>query len=422
MRETSGDEVDNVTGYILENGDDVGFTRFFWKGCEPLPRDLENYSKFASITKGFARGIEPKRMDMGVGLGSAHSWARQDAMPKLGHYLKAFLELGLPTEGRLWLTLECTHGYANPIGQFVQVPTKIESWRDVQGVLTQITPLGEGTTKFSREYLFGFFVGMIIGDAHKPKQGRGHRHVSITLSKKYDTNVAIGDFSSFSAHQFGLRMERRPDLPKPEDKPHGFYVWTSQSSPLIDWIFNVVLGLNDDQHTTYDAVRMDWALEAPIDFRLGLLHGIAESDGSVNVASQEVEFWVIPDWDFMIKLLATFGLRGFRNREAVTLSKSQAINSFRVPVFSPHLRTARYQSHELMATTPTLERRDRLPEDVRADIMRLAKEGMSVPRIVVEIARTKKLLVSFEAAQRWAKKSGAYAPKSSNERRKKDPE
>jgi hypothetical protein len=343
-------------------------------------------------------------------------------MPKLGHYLKAFLKHGLPIKGKVWLTLECTHGYANPIGQFIQVPTKVGSWRDVEDLLTQITPLVDVTSKFSREYLFGFFLGMLIGDAHKPKQGRGHRHVNITLSKKYSTNVAIGDFTTYCAHQFGLRMERRPDLPKPENKPHGFYVWTSQSSPLIDWMFNVLLGLNDGQHTTYDEVHLDWALEAPLDFRLGLLHGIAESDGSVSVAGQTVEFWIIPDWDFMIKFLASFGLKGFRNREAVSLSRSQAIDSFLVPTFSPHLRTVRYQSHELMATTRTLEKKERLPQDVRAEIMRLATEGTSIPRIVVEIARTKKLLVSFEAAQRWAKKSGAYEPKGSDKKRDEDDE
>lgn len=316
--------------------------------------------------------------------------------------------------------MECTHGYANPIGQFLQVPRKIESWKDVEQVLLQIEPIELPTSIFSRAYTFGFFVGMIIGDAHKPKQGRGHRHVNITLSKKYDTNLAIGEFSTFCAKQLGLRMERRPDLPRPDDKPFGFFQWASQSSPLLDWIFNVILGLNDGQHTTYDAVRMEWALEAPLDFRVGLLQGIAESDGSVAVASQTVEFWVIPDWDFMIRLLATFGLRGFRNREAVSLVKSQAIESFRVPVFAPHLKTARYNLLELMATTPKLDKKQRLPEDVRSEIMRLASDGMSIPKIGIEIAKTKRLLVSFEAIQRWAKKTGKYHPKSKHDSSEED--
>jgi hypothetical protein len=68
-----------------------------------------------------------------------------------------------------------------------------------------------------------------------------------------------------------------------------------------------------------------------------------------------------------------------------------------------------------MATTPRLQKKDRLPSDIRSEIMRLAEQGMSVPRIVVEIARLKKLLVSFEAAQRWAMKTGKYHPRSRQE-------
>ncbi|HVC27038.1 MAG TPA: hypothetical protein VND40_02650 [Nitrososphaerales archaeon] len=93
----------------------------------------------------------------------------------------------------------------------------------------------------------------------------------------------------------------------------------------------------------------------------------------------------------------------------------RAVESFRVPVFSQHLRTARYGLLELMATTPRLRKKDRLSPDIRSDIMRLAEEGMSVPRIVVEIARLKRLLVSFEAAQRWARKTGKYQAKSLDE-------
>jgi len=245
---------------------------------------------------------------------------------------------------------------------------------------------------------------MIIGDAHKPKQGRGHRHIDLVLSKKYETNVKIGEFTSYCANQFGLRMERHNDKPKPKNKPHGFFEWSSQSSPLIDWIFNVGIGLRDGEHTTYDPIHLDWAFDSPVDFRVGLIHGIAESDGSVSIASQTVEFWVIPDWDFMIRLLASFGLRAFRNREAVSLVKSQAIDSFKVPVFAPHLQTVRYQRLQVMATTRKLQKNDRLSKDLRSEITRLATEGNSVPKIVELVAKTRGVLVSFEAAQRWAMK------------------
>jgi hypothetical protein len=64
-----------------------------------------------------------------------------------------------------------------------------------------------------------------------------------------------------------------------------------------------------------------------------------------------------------------------------------------------------------MATTRRLEKKDRLPLEVRSQITHLAAEGFSIPKIVEEIAKSRNLFVSFEAAQRWAKKSGRYKPR-----------
>ena len=58
-------------------------------------------------------------------------------------------------------------------------------------------------------------------------------------------------------------MHRIEDFPRPKNKPHGFYTWVSQASPLIDWLFNVALGLKDGELTTYDPIRADWMLLAP---------------------------------------------------------------------------------------------------------------------------------------------------------------
>jgi len=273
---------------------------------------------------------------------------------------------------------------------------------------TSTTPRTQG---FDSRYLFGFLLGMIIGDAAKSKQGRGHRHIGLVLSKKYDTNLRLGDFTCECAQHFGLRMSRKKDQAQREGKPNEFYEWASQSSPFIDWIYHIALGLAEGELTTYDPIHLDWAIDSPVEFRTGLIQGIAESDGSVSIASQAVEFWIIPNWDFLIRLLATFGLHGFRNREAVSLSKNQAIESFKVPVFSEHLQTVRYQRLKRMATTRRLTKQERLPHEARETVKRLAVEGFSIPSIVEKFAISHGLLISFEAAQRWARNgtSGASA-------------
>jgi hypothetical protein len=199
-------------------------------------------------------------------------------------------------------------------------------------------------------------------------------------------------------------MHRIQDHPRRNNKPNGFYDWVSQASPLIDWIYNVALGLKDDELTTYDSVRADWMLEAPREFRLGLIQGIAESDGSVSIASQTIEFWVEPHRDLLKRILAMEGLRAFNNRQALSITKTQAIASFRVPIFNPSLKTARYKRHEVMVSARRLEKKERIPENLRNKIMSLSQQGFSVPSIIEKLAETEKVLVSFEAGQRWAKK------------------
>jgi hypothetical protein len=407
-----------LRAYVLNHGDNLDFTRHFWKWCEPSEKDVVQYSKFCSTLWFVNQGCNNREVSEQVeaSMSTVNTWRNASQLPKLAHYLKSYLQLGAPIEGCRWLTMECSHGYAVPIGKFLSVPCEVKSWQEVAFVLTQLPSLDERCKGYPREYLFGFLVGILMGDAAKTKSkmGSAHRHIGLVLSQKYETNILIGEFAALCARSIGLRMHRTEDLLKTANKPNGFFEWVSQASPLIDWLYNVALGLRDDELTTYNPVRADWMLLAPRDFRIGLIQGIAESDGSVNVASQIVEFWVDPHRDLLRRVLAMEGLRAFNNRQALSLSKTQAINSFAVPIFNPYLKTVRYKRHEMMATARRLGREDRLPEDLREEIMKLRSQGFSVPEIIGKIVETRKVLVSFEAAQRWARKATSVESSAQN--------
>jgi hypothetical protein len=109
-------------------------------------------------------------------------------MPKLGHFLTAYLTLGTPRDHCVWLNTECSHGHAIPIGKFIEVPNKIVSWKEIANLLKQVDPLPGIGKEFDQRYLFGFLMGMIIGDSSKSGQGKAHRHLGLSLSKKYATN------------------------------------------------------------------------------------------------------------------------------------------------------------------------------------------------------------------------------------------
>ncbi len=405
MEEPLDEWNDKLVEHALKYGDDLGFTKYFWKECDQRPADLAQFQRFTlSLQKAYeGESSEAIAEHTGVPTPTVDSWILLDKMPKLAHYLKRYLLLGEPGGGLVWLSVDIgTHGI--PMGSFLRVPLEVDSWNEVWKVISQPESVDLSQSEMNREYHFGFLLGMIVGDTAKSKPAIGHRHLALTLSQKYETNLKLGEFTSSCARSLGLRMHRIKDIPQPRWKPHGFFAWVSQASPLIDWIYNVGLGLRDDQVTTYDSIKAEWVFNSPREFRVGLVQGLAESDGSPNVASQSVEFWIGPNWDWMIRLLATFGLRAFRSRQAVALSKSQAIKSFEVPIFSNQIRTMRFQRHELLATTHRLSRTDRLSETLRTEIMNLALQGLSASKIVEDIAKRRGVLISFEAAQRWANK------------------
>lgn len=354
-------EIQKVKEHIATHGGNIDFTRSFWKNCEPLDRDLAQYRELAesfNSTRSSKTDVINRRIEM---------WLKQGKAPKLGQFLRAYLRLETPKEGWVWLNTKHSHGYGLPIGQFIQVPITIASWDEVAVVLSQLRPVGKFREDIERNYAFGFLLGMLIGDSNKWKSGNWHRHITLTLSKRYDTNLALGEFTSAIARGLGLTMNRGSDLP-PGDKPHGFYVWVSESSPFVDWLFNVCLGLVDGQLTTYDEIHADWALAGPTEFRLGLLHGLAESDGSVSLSSKTIELWIGPSWSFGKRLLSTFGLHSFQSREAISMTKDNARKAARLPIFSPHIKTVRYQKAEVLGSAKVFGKLDRYPASLRERI------------------------------------------------------
>ncbi len=173
--------------HVVKNGPDLGFTSYFWRGCEPLPRDIRDYGMFVQVITLSMQGLQPGAIaaQTGVSEVSIRNWNKLLAVPKLVHFLKTFIRMGPSTPNKVWLTFEHSQGRARPIGQFAQVPKVVRSWNQVQSVIDQIRSLPLSLhSEFSMVYRFGFLLGVMIGDANKPKQGRGHRHLDLVMSKK----------------------------------------------------------------------------------------------------------------------------------------------------------------------------------------------------------------------------------------------
>lgn len=65
----SGEEwKDRLRAYVVDHGDSLEFTRYFWKGCEPLAQDVIQYIKFARTLNLIQNGVNASQAAAKLGI------------------------------------------------------------------------------------------------------------------------------------------------------------------------------------------------------------------------------------------------------------------------------------------------------------------------------------------------------------------
>ena len=247
---------------------------------------------------------------------------------------------------------------------WIHAPTTIRNYQDILAVLDQTRPLDQTYSRAEsfgiprdavdkmRPYLLAYLLGMIVGDSGKQggKQVRfASMRLDLHLSKKHETNHRLGDFVCLCANSLGIPMEKMRDKPptgatRRSKNPTAAYRWTSESSPLLAWMFSVCLGLDWDQLTSYDQVKMEWILDSPAEFRKGFVQGLADSDGTVRPYT--VEIASVPNSEFVAKLLRGLGLgsaHSIKEDDMLMRVSLKSADAASLPIFNEFVRSYRYQ-------------------------------------------------------------------------------
>lgn len=302
--------------------------------------------------------------EMKTSRSTIEKWLRGKSQPLLARILT---EAGhpKPSPGMRWLSINSTRG-GRLVGPWILVPDEIKRWSDLLFVLNQLSPNLNGPLSFAqfdisqkdliakKPLLFAYFLGVLIGDAGKcgvQRKNRISRRVQLSLSQHYPSNFRFGQFVAMCACALGLRMSRIRDTPPGKMNVYPFYRWSSQSSALVSWIFNVVLGLKDGELTTYDAVKMNWILDAPVEIKTCFIQGLADSDGYLDLSSLRAGIVTQPNTLLVKRILCRLGISGVvyslsakkevgLNLEAVLISLADAE---KLPLFNPLVNGYRRQ-------------------------------------------------------------------------------
>jgi hypothetical protein len=200
---------------------------------------------------------------------------------------------------------------------FIQVPAKVRDYGDILNVLEQLKKvesdemreLGKKFGYIDKEFAFGYIIGLMISDSDKDSCKTISTRLRLGLSRKTILNLNIGEAFCYCLDMLGISAKRFKDGKTSRKLPNGRFIWKSQYSPLISWLKEVCLGLNQKETTTYTPIKCDWVLKAPVNFRTAVLNGIYDGDGCAYIRGWQISNACGPNQIFLQKLLGTFGIR-----------------------------------------------------------------------------------------------------------------
>lgn len=364
-----------LEAFIKTTENPVRFIKYFW--LDSSKNEIGNFKKFCNFIK-LKDNLKPFKLSREVGKSYPviYNWGKGKDFPRLVRWLEIFINLGKPKRNFLWLPINLGSS-GIPLIPIIQVPKKVNSWKDIETVIIQLNS-NEILPTMTKEECFGFVLGMVVGDTSKPKAKRDS--LALKLSKKYATNKILGDFFCKCLQKLGLEAHEIKDE---VDK----YRWLSQSSPLLSWVYTLVLGLEKQETTTYDSIKADWILNSPKNFQKRFLQGIFESDGSVSYGGT-IDCSVYPNSELVKKLLATFGIKSYiildRKWKKLIINNSDNKKCYDI-LFTPEIKTERYKRLERLVNAKRLKKGDKLPNEVRNEMKELIKSGTNNYKIIKQV-------------------------------------
>jgi hypothetical protein len=185
----------------------------------------------------------------------------------------------------------------------------------------------------NKEDAFYYLLGLIVSDFAKNRPRTSSTELVLNLSKTYLWAPRLGEAACYYLGILGIHAGKAEDTASSRG-PQTCYSWRSQKSPFITWITCTCLGLREDERTTFDSIKANWLLEAPVDARIAFLQGLNDGDGWASIKTQCVGNACAPNIPFVKALLSTFGINATDDGRRVRIcSQDGIIRASELPFF-----------------------------------------------------------------------------------------
>lgn len=381
------------------------------------------YNRFIEILKLSARGLNGEEVGRALQINNVRKYLTGEKKSFLTHLRAEHDRLGPPRFAHQWLPVHLKPR-GTPDTFWIEVPSSQPTFESIRSFIQRTGPetidsqrladFGFRTSeelKSQRTNLFGFLLGATVGDAGKRPKGTTKffsRSLSLELSKNKPNSYRFGEFVTLCANAtLNLGMHRISNS-KVSDKRYGkteCYQWISSSSPLISWIVNECLGLENHENTTYDSLRMDWVLGAPQDFQVHFLQGIAESDGWPDAGQDRAKMVSSPNTKLFKTLLESLGCNPLKlEQPPVQLLQISTEEANRLPLFNPRVASNLFHETRTLALAKRHTERTRLPQETIQVIRELSETISNANEICLRLAERTGYKVSSNTVRKYAQR------------------
>lgn len=286
---------------------------------------IKNCKKYFSLLNLAKKISNTKILDdkLNLSKGTSRRYLNTNSKPHLLRLALCIPKPKLKSE-KVWLPLR-NKMHHNPI-DFIQAPSKIRNYKDILFVLEQLKSF-TGYEKIDKEESFGYILGMMLSDISKPEGYNNSNQCLISLTRRYKWNLNIGNNLCRYFKSLGIKANRIKDNDKLRERaPYGEFRWISEKSPFNYWILKTCFGFSRKQRTTFDKVNCRWILNSSYKFRKAFLQGLCDGDGSAH------NFWRVeiscdPNQELIVRLLKTFNIRSYIDKDAVCVANLDSLLS-----------------------------------------------------------------------------------------------
>lgn len=326
-----------------------------------------------------------------IGKSTANAWFDGTQLPTRIAYASLIPEEE-PREGCKWLPMKLNH-ITNLPENFIQVPVEIRSPRDIMDVLEAITPLEmkdyeEELGEMSQENAFMYLIGLMVSDGSFRSDVSYSASANLFVSKKYSWGSTLGKGFCYTMGKIGLSAKRDTDQERVREngKVDKFKVYNSEASPVLMWMKKALLGLDASETKKEVAIKADWILEMPHDWKVAFIQGLADGDGHASIPRFDTAIATNTNKKFFKKLLSSVGIASRFTDHHVKIGRyNDILKAKELPFF--RFASGRQQILNDISEIIKLRPKGRLPipEDERRLIMELYRTGLSKGDIVEKL-------------------------------------